>query len=144
MYKKLCVSVFAAFGVLLFYDETVSGIAKLNKMPRRTNNMSKPVIAEISQEQEAMLPGFREKWRSFAISTESIDKEKVKSVIKAAYLVSDFPEPEILFYESPFAAIQEILAIDDFNGYLGKDIHGKFHKRVLHHLLMEQEKNSRK
>ncbi|MEM7716548.1 MAG: DUF6745 domain-containing protein [Cyanobacteria bacterium P01_A01_bin.68] len=97
--------------------------------------MSKSVITEISDEQEAMLPGFREKWRSFAISTESINEEKVKSVIKAAYSVSDFSEPEILFYESPFAAIQEIFAIDDFKGYLGKDIHSKFHKRVVIHLL---------
>ncbi|MEO1373626.1 MAG: hypothetical protein AAFW70_04720 [Cyanobacteria bacterium J06635_10] len=42
------------------------------------------VITKISEEQEAMLPRYREKWRSFAISTESIDEEKVKSVIKAA------------------------------------------------------------
>lgn len=135
MYKKLCVSVFVAFGVLLFYDETVYEIAKLYKMPRRTNEMSKRVITEISEEQEAMLPEYREKWRSFAISTEPIDEEKVKSVIKAAYSVSDFSEPEILFYESPFAAIQEMLAIDDYKGYLGKDTHSKFSKRVKEHLL---------
>ncbi|AFY56702.1 hypothetical protein Riv7116_4273 [Rivularia sp. PCC 7116] len=97
-------------------------------MPKRT-------ITEISEAQEAMLPEYRQKWRSFAISTESIDEEKVKSVIKAAYLASDFSEPKILFYESPFAAIQEILAIDDFKTYLGKDISGKFSKRVSHHLL---------
>ena len=72
MYKKLCVSVFGAFGVLLFYDETVSKIAKIYKMPRRTNDMPKRFIAEISQEQEAMLPSYREKWRSLAISTEAI------------------------------------------------------------------------
>ena len=96
--------------------------------------MPKPVIAEISQEQEAMLPQYREKWGSFAISTESIDEEKVRSVIKAAYLASDFCEPEILFYESPFAAIQEILAINDYKGYLGKDTHIKFLKRVKDHL----------
>ncbi|MEM6754854.1 MAG: hypothetical protein AAF630_18005 [Cyanobacteria bacterium P01_C01_bin.38] len=78
---------FRAFGVLLFYDETVSGIAKLYKMPRQTNNMPKSVIAEISQEQEVMLPSYRKKWRSFAISTESIDEEKVTSVIKAIKVV---------------------------------------------------------
>lgn len=140
MYKKLCVSVFGAFGVLLFYDETVSGIAKIYKMPRRTNKMPKSVITEISEEQEAMLPSYREKWNSFAISTESIDEEKVKSIIKAAYLVSDFREPEILFYESPFAAIQGILAIDGFKEYLGKDIRSKFSKRVVEHLLHQTEK----
>ena len=67
---------FGAFGVLLFYDEMVYEIAKLYKMPRRTNNMPKRVINEISQEQEAMLPSYREKWRSFAISTESIDERE--------------------------------------------------------------------
>jgi len=127
--------VFGAFGVLLFYDETVSEIAKIYKMPRRTNDMSKSVITEISEEQEAMLPSYREKWRSFAISTEPIDEEKVKSVIKTAYSVSHFSEPEILFYESPFAAIQEMLAIDGFKEYLGKDIRSKFSKRVVIHLL---------
>lgn len=82
-----------------------------------------------------MLPEYREKWRSFAISTEPINKQKVAAVIKAAYSASNFPEPEILFYESPFAAIKAIFAIDNFQDYLGKDIHGKFHKRVLHHLV---------
>ncbi|MGB6300493.1 MAG: hypothetical protein WBF90_30570 [Rivularia sp. (in: cyanobacteria)] len=53
-------------------------------MPRRTNDMPKRVISEISQDQEAILPSYREKWRSFAISTESIDEEKVRLVIKAA------------------------------------------------------------
>ncbi|MGB3650539.1 MAG: DUF6745 domain-containing protein, partial [Rivularia sp. (in: cyanobacteria)] len=75
------------------------------------------------------------KWRSFELSTEPIDEEKVASVIKAAYSVSNFPEPEILFYESPLAAIQAIFAIDDFKAYLGKDICSKFSKRVLEHLL---------
>ena len=55
-----------------------------------TNNMPKLIITEISQEQEAMLPEYREKWRSFAISTEPIDKQKVAAVIKAAYSVSNF------------------------------------------------------
>ncbi len=132
MYKKLCVSVFGAFGVLLFYDETVYEIAKLHKMPRR-------IISKISDEQEVMLPSYREKWRSLSISTESIDEEKVRSVIKAAYLISDFSEPEILFYESPFAAIQEILAIDNFRDYLGKDIRSKFSKRVVDHIEHEVE-----
>ncbi|MGB3640379.1 MAG: DUF6745 domain-containing protein [Rivularia sp. (in: cyanobacteria)] len=92
-------------------------------------------ISEISDEQEAMLASYREKWRLFAISTEPIDKEKAAAVIKAASKASDFPEPEILFYESPFAAIQAIFAIDDYKTYLGKDIRSKFNKRVLEHLL---------
>ncbi len=102
--------------------------------------MPKRIISEISDEQQTMLPSYREKWRSFELSTEPIDEEKVASVIKAAYSVSDFPQPEIWFYESPFAAIQEMIAIDNFKAYLGRDIHIKFLNRVVNHLLHEIEK----
>ncbi|MEH2092043.1 DUF6745 domain-containing protein [Nostoc sp.] len=104
-------------------------------MPRRTNDMRKHIITELSDEQEAMLPIYRDKWRSIQISTESIQQEKVAAVIKAAYAVSDYPEPEILFYSSPMTAIEKILAIGNFKTYLGRDIHSKFSKRVLDHLL---------
>jgi hypothetical protein len=59
-------------------------------MPRR-------IITELTEEQEAMIAIYRDKWRRIAISTEPINHEKVAAVIKAAYAVSDYPEPEILF-----------------------------------------------
>ncbi|MEH1936579.1 MAG: hypothetical protein V7L14_23335 [Nostoc sp.] len=103
-------------------------------MPRRINDMPKRIITELSDEQEAMLPIYRDKWRSIQISAESIKQEKVAAVIKAAYAVSDYPEPEILFYSSPMTAIEKILAIENFKVYLGRDIHMKFGKRVIDHL----------
>ncbi|MEH1780741.1 MAG: hypothetical protein V7K67_11465 [Nostoc sp.] len=50
-------------------------------MPRRTNDMPKCIITELSDEQEAMLPIYRDKWRSIQISTESIKHEKVATII---------------------------------------------------------------
>ncbi|MDZ8064167.1 MAG: hypothetical protein RMY64_00800 [Nostoc sp. DedQUE08] len=97
--------------------------------------MPKRIITELSDEQEAMLPIYREKWRSIQISTESIEQEKVAAIIKTAYAVSDYPEPEILFYSSPMTAIEKILTIENFKAYLGRDIHMKFGKRVIDHLL---------
>ncbi|MEH2410660.1 hypothetical protein [Nostoc sp.] len=41
-------------------------------MSRRINDMPKRIITELSDEQEAMLLIYRDKWRSIAISTESI------------------------------------------------------------------------
>ncbi|HLO49930.1 MAG TPA: hypothetical protein VK211_16050, partial [Kamptonema sp.] len=79
-------------------------------------------------------PLYRDKWRSIEMSTESIDREKVAAVIKAAYAVSDFPEPEILFYNNPLTAIEKTLAIENFKTYLGRDIHIKFMKRVDDHI----------
>jgi len=72
--------------------------------------MPKRIIAELSPEQEAMLPSYRDKWRSIAMLTESIDREKVTAVIKAAYMVSGYYEPEILFYSSPMEAIKKAIA----------------------------------
>ncbi len=43
--------------------------------------MSKRMIAELSPEQEAMLPSYRDKWRSLAMLTEQSDRDKVTAVI---------------------------------------------------------------
>jgi hypothetical protein len=104
-------------------------------MQRRTNDMPKRIITELSDEQQTMLPFYRDKWRSIQVSTESIEQAKAITVIKAAYTVSDYPEPEILFYSSPMTAIKKILTIENFKVYLGRDIHIKFLKRVVDHLL---------
>lgn len=97
--------------------------------------MPKCIISELSPEQEAMLPSYRDKWRSLSISTEPIDREKVAAVIKAAYAVSGYyEEPEILFYNSPMEAIKKVIEVENFKAYLGRDIHIKFIKRVIDHL----------
>ncbi|BAZ51806.1 hypothetical protein NIES4103_44640 [Nostoc sp. NIES-4103] len=96
-------------------------------MPRR-------IITELTEEQEAMIAIYRDKWRKIAISTEPINHEKVAAVIKAAYAVSDYSEPKILFYSNPLIAIQKVLAIENFKAYLGRNIHIKFLKRVIEHI----------
>ncbi|WP_199338650.1 MULTISPECIES: hypothetical protein [Nostoc] len=73
--------------------------------------MPRHIITELTEEQEAMIAIYRDKWRRIAISTEPINHEKVAAVIKAAYAVSNYPEPEILFYSNPMIAIQKVLAV---------------------------------
>lgn len=99
--------------------------------------MPKPIITELSEQQEAMLPLYRDKWRAIEMSTESIDQEKVAAVIKATYVESGYPEPEILFFGSPLTAIEKMLAVENFKAYLGGDIYIKFLKRVSNHLRHE-------
>lgn len=103
-------------------------------MPKRIIPMPKRIISELSPEQEAMLPSYRDKWRSLSILTEPIDREKVTAVIKAAYAVSGYCEPEILFYNSPMEAIKKVIEVENFKDYLGRDIYSKFIKRVTDHL----------
>jgi hypothetical protein len=92
------------------------------------------IVAKLTPEQEALLPIYREKWHSFAILKESINREKVIEVIKAAYITCNYPEPKILFYDNPFVAIQDVTRIENFQYYLGRNINIKFIKRVVDHI----------
>ncbi|MEJ6486632.1 DUF6745 domain-containing protein [Nostoc punctiforme UO1] len=67
------------------------------------------LIENLTPEQEALIPVYREKWRAIALSTERIDKEKATEVIKAAYTVIGKQQPEIIFCDSPYAGLKIIL-----------------------------------
>ncbi|UBF26235.1 hypothetical protein K9N68_32800 [Kovacikia minuta CCNUW1] len=66
------------------------------------------MITELTPEQEALIPVYREKWRAIALSTERIDRQKVSEAVKAAYAVINEEEPEIVFCNSPFAAYSQL------------------------------------
>jgi hypothetical protein len=96
--------------------------------------MSKRIITEISNDQDEVLASYREKWKTIATLTQPIDRERVAKSIRAAYAVSNYSEPEVVFFSSPFSAIEEILATENFRTYLGRDICNQFRKRCLDHL----------
>lgn len=96
--------------------------------------MSKSIIIELSDKQEAVLLNYIEKWKAIASSTQPIDREKAKLAIKNAYKESNYSEPEIIFFASPFAALKKIVATKNFKTYLGRNINNKFRKRVWDHL----------
>lgn len=65
-----------------------------------------------------------------ARKTNLIDRDKAKAAIKNAYQISNYKEPEIIFTGSPFGAIQKILATENYQSFLRRDIRNKFQKRV--------------
>lgn len=67
------------------------------------------IISELTPEQQALIPVYREKWRKIALSTERIDREKAAKAVKAVYTSFDLNEPEIIFFDSPFAAGEYVL-----------------------------------
>jgi hypothetical protein len=95
---------------------------------------TRKIVSELTDEQEALIPEYREKWRSIQNSVESVDRTKVVEAINSAYSISDYPEPEILLYDNPLIAIQEVAGIENFKNYLGRDVHRKFSKRVFDHI----------
>ena len=89
--------------------------------------MSQIKIEKLTLEQEALIPVYRLKWRSIALSTEPIDRQKAAEAIKAAYAADgSFFEPEILFEDSPNAALktlkhqrrsQQLLRVEQLSGF---------------------------
>ncbi|MEW6491933.1 MAG: DUF6745 domain-containing protein [Cyanobacteriota bacterium] len=65
-------------------------------------------IEKLTPEQEALIPVYREKWKQIGLSTERLDCERTVTAIKVAYTNSGEPEPEIVFCESPLAALKEL------------------------------------
>jgi hypothetical protein len=65
-------------------------------------------IEKLTPEQEALIPVYREKWQQIGLSTERFDCARTVTAIKVAYTNSGEPEPEIVFCESPLAALKEL------------------------------------
>ena len=65
--------------------------------------MSQNLITELTPEQEALIPVICEKWRSIALSTEPIDRQKATEAVKAAYKLIGKQEPEIIYFYSLYA-----------------------------------------
>lgn len=63
----------------------------------------------LTPEQEALIPGYQEKWRQVYLSTQPIDRVKAEDAVKAAYAVMGKKAPtEIVFCASPRAALERL------------------------------------
>ncbi|MBD1831252.1 hypothetical protein H6F61_00825 [Cyanobacteria bacterium FACHB-472] len=82
--------------------------------------MSQEKIEKLTPEQEALIPVYREKWRKIAILTEPIDREKAAEAVKNAYALIGLFEPEILFYDSPYAVGSDKELLIDENRIYGQ------------------------
>ncbi len=71
------------------------------------------IITELTSEQQALIPVYKEKWRKIACSTQRIDREKAEKAVKAAFELIGEAEPKVFFFDSIFAAINEYNDNDD-------------------------------
>lgn len=63
-------------------------------------------------EQEALIAVDQDKWEKIALSTERLDRKKAEEAVKAAYTWIHQGEPEIMFFDSPYAALRELNILD--------------------------------
>jgi len=63
-------------------------------------------ITELTPEQIALIPSYRQKWQALAFSTERIDRQEAKEAILATYELLQRPALEIQFFDSLYAAAE--------------------------------------
>lgn len=73
---------------------------------------------KIDAEQQLVIDDYRNRWQNIACLTERIDREKARLAIKAAYEFIDLAEPNILFFSSPYEALDYIY--NEVNNSWGK------------------------
>lgn len=79
------------------------------------------LIETLTPEQEALIPVYCEKWKAIALSTERIDRQQASEAIKAAYTLIDRQKPEIVFCDSPYAALKTII-LSQLQNQLGTEL----------------------
>jgi hypothetical protein len=85
----------------------------------------------LAPEQKALIQVIREKWKAIALLTERLDRKRMTEVIEAAYRTLNHSEPEIMFFDSPHAAVR-------FLGSQSQDALGKALMKEVHDQLIAQ------
>ncbi|MCU0544694.1 MAG: hypothetical protein MUE44_21425 [Oscillatoriaceae cyanobacterium Prado104] len=65
-------------------------------------------MVALTPEQTAAIPIYRDKWWQIGLSVKPIDRAPAAAAINTAYNIIGFPEPEIVFCDSPLQALQTI------------------------------------
>lgn len=67
------------------------------------------IIAQLTPEQETLIPIYQEKWQKIILSTELINRKKAAEAIKTAYNLIGEDEPDVIFFDSPYEASKHLL-----------------------------------
>lgn len=71
--------------------------------------MSSTRIEKLTPEQEALIPLTVQKWRAIALKKGPIDRHQAKEAVKAAYAVIGKKEPRLIFCNSPYAILDDVI-----------------------------------
>lgn len=61
------------------------------------------MITELTSEQEALIPVYRDKWRKVGFSIEEINRKKAAKSVNKIYTLNNLSEAKIIFLDSPCA-----------------------------------------
>ena len=84
------------------------------------------MITQLTPQQEESIISYQQKWRAIYLSTERIDRSRVLDVLEDVFrsYPESFTMPEVIFFESPYAAFSAELkvATANFNGLSHNEI----------------------
>ena len=89
-------------------------------------------MSAITVEQIALVSIYRDKWRQIGLSIKPIDRPQATAAINTAYNIIGCPEPEIIFCDSPYIALQAVepLRIGDSGLGMASEIRNKIHNEL--------------
>ena len=67
-------------------------------------------IEELTGEQEALIPIYRDKWIEIAFSTQPLNRSKASEIANRLYYLMGFEEPNIHFVRSPYEALNVFIS----------------------------------
>lgn len=103
-------------------------IAMQQQSAWKTDSMADTSIENLTIEQKATIPEYREKWRAIALAPGPIDRDKAAKAIESVYAAIGQLPPKIVFFDSPYAALRQpknILA-----ALMGSLFRGKLEKQL--------------
>lgn len=93
-------------------------------------------MRKLTPAQTALIPTYREKWRQIGLSAKPIDRAIAAAAINTAYSIIDCPQPEIIYFDSPEAALRALQPLmgRDLGSELGSEIRNKIHSKLYNQL----------
>ncbi|MBD2194237.1 MULTISPECIES: DUF6745 domain-containing protein [Calothrix] len=92
------------------------------------------LIEKLTPQHEALIPVYREKWRKIALSTERINRDKAAEVVETVYLFAGKKLPQIIFCNSPYQAITEMLLLNSSQNKLENNLVDSVEDLIEHQL----------
>ncbi|MEL7406702.1 MAG: DUF6745 domain-containing protein, partial [Cyanobacteria bacterium J06558_2] len=83
----------------------------------------------LTKNKDSELLPYIEKWQRIGCSTKRINSEQAIHAAKEIYKLMDYPEPEILLFDSPGAVIHKMDREENFSEYLGKALAPEVRKK---------------
>jgi hypothetical protein len=87
------------------------------------------MLEQLTSAQNDLIPLYYEKWNAVARSRPALNRQEITATVKTAYALLELQEPVILFFDSPYLALDQLLLdlmLEELEAYLQEECRGVF------------------